>query len=52
MRRTFDRDVLIQDMYGEPLISGWWAAAGVSDLGLALPYERLEGHLERMKGLA
>jgi hypothetical protein len=48
----FDRDGVIHDIYGEMLPSGWWGG-GVEyqTWGLALPPEKLEGHLERMRGL-
>jgi hypothetical protein len=49
---NFDSDVLIHDIYGEPLLSGWWGGGlEYQSWGLALPRERLEGHLEQMRGL-
>jgi hypothetical protein len=49
---NFDPDVLIEDVYGEPLLSGWWGGGlEYQTWGHALPYDRLEGHLERMKTL-
>lgn len=49
---NYDPEVLIHDMFGEPLLSGWWGGGlEYQTWGLALPYERLEGHLKRMQGL-
>lgn len=49
---NYDPDVLIHDMFGEPLLSGWWGGGlEYQTWGLALPHDRLEGHLERMQGL-
>ncbi len=47
-----DTDLLVHDFYGEPLIHGWWAGGiECSHWPSALPYERLEGHMLKMKGL-
>ncbi len=47
---AFDPDLVVQDIYGEPLIQGHWAGGPeCGSWGLALPHERLGGHMERMR---
>ncbi len=48
----WDQDCVTHDVYGQPLVHGWWAG-GVeyATWGLALPEHRLQGHLRRMKTL-
>ncbi len=48
----FDRDYTVIDIFGDPLIHGCWAA-GPEAAGwpLAMPEERLAGHLHRMQDL-
>lgn len=48
----FDRDHAIMDIYGEPLIHGRWAGGlEASAWPLALPPERIEGHMRKMQAL-
>jgi len=48
----FDPEYCTHDMYGEPLLHGWWSGGlEYQTWGLALPEDRLEGHLRRMKSL-
>lgn len=48
----FDPELLIHDMYGEPMVSGWWGGGlEYQTWGLALPEKRLDGHLARMREL-
>ena len=48
----FDRDYTIIDIFGDPLIHGCWAGGPeTSGWPLAMPEERLEGHLRRMQDL-
>ncbi len=48
----FDRDYAIIDIHGEPLIHGRWAGGPeASGWPLAMPEERLGGHMRRMKDL-
>jgi len=48
----WDPECITQDETGEPLLHGWWSGGiEYQSWGLALPYERLEGHLQRMKTL-
>jgi len=48
----WEADLVIQDIYGEPLVHGCWGG-GIEYAGwpLALPDERLGGHMERVKDL-
>jgi hypothetical protein len=49
---NYDPELIIQDVYGEPLVSGWWAGGlEYQSWGLALPHDRLEGHLQRLHDL-
>ena len=46
----FDRDYAIIDVFGEPLIHGRWAGGPeASGWPLAMPEERIAGHLRRMQ---
>lgn len=48
----WSEECVIRDVYGEPLVRGWWA--GGTEYGSwpsAFPHSRLRGHLERMKAL-
>ncbi|HEY3323961.1 MAG TPA: DUF5696 domain-containing protein [Planctomycetota bacterium] len=49
---AFDPECVVHDVYGEPLIHGWWAG-GVecANWPLAFSDDRLGGHLRRMKAL-
>jgi hypothetical protein len=48
----FDRDYAIIDIHGEPLIHGRWAGGPeASGWPLAMPEDRIAGHLRRMKEL-
>lgn len=48
----FDRDYAVIDIHGEPLIHGRWAGGPeASGWPLAMPEERIAGHLRRMKDL-
>jgi len=48
----FDHDYAIIDIHGEPLIHGRWAGGPeASGWPLAMPEERIAGHMRRMKDL-
>ncbi|MFW5915654.1 MAG: DUF5696 domain-containing protein, partial [Planctomycetota bacterium] len=48
----WDPECLTHDMYGEPLLHGWWSGGlEYQSWPLAFSRERLKGHLERMKDL-
>ncbi|MEI6423938.1 MAG: DUF5696 domain-containing protein, partial [Lentisphaerota bacterium] len=48
----FDRDYAIIDVHGEPLIHGRWAGGPeASGWPLAMPEEKIAGHLQRMREL-
>lgn len=48
----YDPDTVIRDLFGEPLVSGWWGGGlEYQTWGLALPDSKLGGHLERMRNL-
>lgn len=48
----FDRDYAIIDIHGEPLIHGRWAGGPeASGWPLAMPEEKIDGHLRRMREL-
>ncbi|MEI6521094.1 MAG: DUF5696 domain-containing protein [bacterium] len=48
----FNRDYAIIDIFGEPLIHGRWAGGPeASGWPLAMPEERIAGHLKHMKNL-
>lgn len=49
---NWDPDVVIQDIHGEPLLHGVWGGGPeYASWPLALPHERLGGHMERVKDL-
>lgn len=48
----WDPDCVIHDLYGDPLMRGWWAGGTeYASWPAALPVERLDAHLERVKAL-
>ncbi len=48
----FEPEYLTQDLYGEPLIHGWWAGGiEYASWPLALPDDRVGGHMEKVKAL-
>lgn len=48
----WDAEYVIQDVYGEPLVHGCWAAGiEYAAWGNALPTDRVEGHMQKVKAL-
>jgi len=48
----WDEDCIIQDIYGEPLLRGFWAGGPeYASWPLAFSYERMEGHMRKVKEL-